>query len=167
MILTRLFHLITLPFLLSNASPLHRRQYDLDCGSASSCAVYSGTSIWFEAMTGDSCPPITPPPAVAIATATPTDHPESCFYPKSMDYCQLGQYPAMQTMSSIATAIYNAQSSGAVLCGATKTANLPIIAANSPSMCTHNFQRNCIDVLKPVTVTPVSQITVEAQPGRR
>jgi hypothetical protein len=124
--------LLTSILLSSSASPLQKRQYSLDCDSASSCAVYSGTRIWFQAQNGGSCPPITPPAAVGMAVATPTNHPESCFYPTSMDYCQLGQSAAMRTMSSIATAVYNAQKGGAVLCGATKTANLPIIAAASP-----------------------------------
>jgi hypothetical protein len=130
--------------LSTNASPLERRQYSLSCNPASSCVTYSGTSIWITA--GDSCPLVTPPTAIALATATPTDHPESCFYATSLDYCHLGRSAAMTTMSSLATAIYNAQSSGAVLCGATKTANLPVVVAASQGMFNdRDYQTNTDD----------------------
>ncbi|KIW00209.1 uncharacterized protein PV09_08249 [Verruconis gallopava] len=133
---------------LAVASPLDKRQYPITCSPSAPCLTYTGTKVFFAAQTDGSCPSVTAPPAVDLPAVTPTDQPELCFYP-TLNYCQMGSSAAMTAMSSLATALYNAQSSGAVLCGATKTANLAIIPPASP-----------------VEVTPVSEITVEAQPGR-
>lgn len=117
----------------SVASPLYKRQQIEPCGDASSCAVYSGTSLWFETKIGASCPTVTPPASVDLPAVSQRSNPESCYYP-SLDFCAMGQAPLMTAMSSIATAIYNAQPSGAVICGATKTANLVIVTPAAPGM---------------------------------
>lgn len=135
MLFTNLLPLaITTILSVTNATPLRRRQVNLDCGDTSSCAIYSGTGIWFEAKTGDSCPPITPPAAIALPTVTQRNNPASCYYPTSLDFCAMGQAELMATMSSVATKIYNAQPSGAVICGAIKTANLPVITPATPGV---------------------------------
>lgn len=118
------------------ASPLQRRQTDTGCEDISSCVIYSGTSIWFETKTADVCPSITPPAETALSTITQRDNPASCYYPASLDFCAMGQDELMTAMSSIATKIFNAQPSGAIICGATKTANMPVITPGPPSMFT-------------------------------
>ncbi|KIV98471.1 uncharacterized protein PV09_09716 [Verruconis gallopava] len=133
---------------LASYSLSSKRVNVLTCAPTSSCATYSATSIWFVAMSGTACPSLTLPLPVELATATPSDHPESCYYPATINYCQMGQYTNLIIpMSIIATAIYNGQSSGAIVCGRTKTANLPTFVAHTPA----------------ATMTIPSQITVTAQ----
>ena len=88
--------------------------------------------MWFEAKTGVSCPPMTTPSAIAMPTAIQRNNPASCYYPNPLDFCAMGQAELMTAMSSIAVDIYNAQPSGAVICGATKTANMPLITPAAP-----------------------------------
>jgi hypothetical protein len=116
------------------ASPMQKRQTDTGCEDISSCVIHSGTSIWFETKTGDTCPPITPPAEVALSTITQRSNPASCYYPASLDFCAMGQDELMTAMSSIATKIFNAQPSGAIICGATKTANMPVLTPAPPGM---------------------------------
>ena len=113
-------------------SLLSERVDVLTCAPTSSCVTYSATSIWFVEMSAGTCPALTPPIAADMTSATQSDHPESCYYPESIDYCQSGQYTnLMVPMSIIATAMYNEQSPGAVVCGRTKTANLPTFVAKT------------------------------------
>jgi hypothetical protein len=133
MLFNTILLLLTTTFIhLTAASPLHRRQQNVDCGIPTpSCALHSGTNIWFEPRTGASCPTITPPAEVALPAVTQRSNPASCYFPASLDFCAMGQAELMTAMSSIATRIYNAQTYGAVVCGSTKTANLPIITPAS------------------------------------
>lgn len=124
--------LLTLLSIVSHASPIEKRQDALDCGTTTSCVTYSGTSIWFEPQTGSSCPTITRPAEVALPTVTQRENPASCYYPTSLDYCAMGQAELMTAMSSVAVGIYNAQPEGAVVCGSTKTANMPVITPRPP-----------------------------------
>jgi len=118
------------PFVTS--SLLSKRGDVLTCSPTSSCATYPATSIWYGEMSAGTCPALTPPIAADMTSAMQADHPESCYYPESINHCQSGQYTnLMVPMSIIATAIYNEQSPGAVVCGRTKTANLPTFVART------------------------------------